>query len=66
LSCPRGFFLPVRVSSRVFRGKFLALLRQAQARGELRLAGRLDLQKPWSCWRSRRGGSRGCDRCNGH
>jgi hypothetical protein len=29
LSCRPGFFLPVRVLSRVFRGKYLALLRQA-------------------------------------
>jgi hypothetical protein len=34
------FFLPVRVLSRVFRGKFLAALRGAHARGELRLGGR--------------------------
>jgi hypothetical protein len=40
-SCRPGFFLPVRVLGRVFRGKFLALLRQAHARGRLALAGRL-------------------------
>ena len=40
-SCRPGFFLPVRVLGRVFRGKFLALVRQAHARGELSLAGRL-------------------------
>jgi hypothetical protein len=34
------FFLPVRVLSRVFRGKFLAGLRAAYARGELRFGGR--------------------------
>jgi hypothetical protein len=28
-ACPRGFFLPVKVLSRVFRGKLLALLRQS-------------------------------------
>ena len=33
-----NFFLPVRVLSRVFRGKFLAGLRAAFARGELRFA----------------------------
>jgi len=33
-----NFFLPVRVLSRVFRGKFLAGLRGALARGELRFA----------------------------
>jgi hypothetical protein len=34
------FFLPVRVLSRVFRGKFLAGLRGAYADGRLRLSGR--------------------------
>jgi hypothetical protein len=41
ISCPRGFFLPVRVLSRVFRGKFLALLRAAFERGQLAFHGRL-------------------------
>ena len=36
VSCRPGFFLPVRVLSRVFRGKFLAGLRQAYAAGQLR------------------------------
>jgi hypothetical protein len=36
-----GFFLPVRVLSRVFRGKFLAGLRAAFRRGRLRFPGRL-------------------------
>jgi Putative transposase/Transposase zinc-binding domain len=40
-SCRPGFFLPVRVLSRVFRGKFLALLEQAQASGQLSLVGSL-------------------------
>jgi hypothetical protein len=35
ISCRRGFFLPVRVLSRVFRGKLLQLLHQAFERGEL-------------------------------
>jgi hypothetical protein len=35
------FFLPVRVLSRVFRGKFLAGLRAALRQGRLRLPGRL-------------------------
>jgi hypothetical protein len=38
VASPRHFFLPVRVLSRVFRGKFLAGLRAAFARGELRWA----------------------------
>jgi hypothetical protein len=41
VSCRPGFFLPVRVLSRVFRGKYLAGLRQAHARGRLRLPGAL-------------------------
>ena len=36
-----GFFLPVRVLSRVFRGKFLALLRGAFDRGRLSFHGKL-------------------------
>ena len=41
LSCRPGFFLPVRVLGRVFRGKFLAGLRQAFDRQRLRFGGRL-------------------------
>ncbi|MBA2238295.1 MAG: IS91 family transposase [Lysobacter sp.] len=33
--CRPGFFLPVRVLSRVFRGKFIALLKQARRKGKL-------------------------------
>jgi hypothetical protein len=40
-SCRPGFFLPVRVLSRVFRGKYLALLRDAFAKGTLHLPPRL-------------------------
>ena len=58
----KKFFLPVRVLSRVFRGKFLAKLKEAYAQGDLKLLGNnLDLnskgrfqqlldtlyQKPW-------------------
>ena len=39
LSCRPGFFLPVRVLGRVFRGKYLAGLRQLHARGALTLHG---------------------------
>jgi hypothetical protein len=35
VACRPGFFLPVRVLSRVFRGKYLALLRQASSAGAL-------------------------------
>ena len=41
VSCPRGFFMPVKLLSRMFRGKFLAYLKQAHRRGELTCAGRL-------------------------
>jgi hypothetical protein len=40
-ACRPGFFLPVRVLSRVFRGKFLAGLRHAFGAGELRFFGAL-------------------------
>lgn len=40
-SCRPGFFLPVRVLSRVFRGKYLDALNQAHANGELRFFGGL-------------------------
>jgi hypothetical protein len=41
ISCRPGFFLPVRVLSRVFRGKFLALLRNAFDRARLSFHGKL-------------------------
>jgi hypothetical protein len=53
VACRPGFFLPVRVLSRVFRGKFLAGLRQQFAEGKLRLPGALHtLRDPsaWACW----------------
>jgi hypothetical protein len=40
VSCRPGFFLPVRVLSRVFRGKYLAGLRAAHAEGRLRFGGK--------------------------
>jgi hypothetical protein len=39
--CSPGFFMPVRLLSRLFRGKFLALLKAAHRRGELICQGRL-------------------------
>jgi Putative transposase/Transposase zinc-binding domain len=39
--CRPGFFLPVRVLSRVFRGKFLALIRSAFDQGKLSFHGKL-------------------------
>ena len=42
-----GFFLPVKVLSRVFRGKFVAALRRAYARDQLDLSGATeDLRDP--------------------
>lgn len=41
VSCRKDFFLSVRVLSRFFRARFLALLRQAYACGKLALHGRL-------------------------
>jgi hypothetical protein len=47
IACRPGFFLPVRVLSRLFRGKFLDQLRSAFERGKLRLRGRLaELKNP--------------------
>jgi hypothetical protein len=43
----RGFFLPVRVLSRMFRGKLLSFLKQSYRRSELCFAGKLsDLSTP--------------------
>jgi len=39
VSCRKGFFLPVRVLSRLYRGKFLAKLHEAYEEGELQFAG---------------------------
>ena len=41
VNCPKGFFMPVKLLSRIFRGKFLAYLKQAHQRGELTCTGRL-------------------------
>ena len=47
IPCRPKFFLPVRVLSRLFRGKLLALLRQAFAEGRLEFFGQLaDLAEP--------------------
>jgi Putative transposase/Transposase zinc-binding domain len=42
ISCRPGFFLPVRVLSRLFRRLFLQGLRKAFSSGKLRFAGRLE------------------------
>lgn len=41
IACRKNFFLPVKVLSRKFRGKFLAHLKAAHASGELKLTGSL-------------------------
>ena len=41
ISCQAGFFLPVRVLSRLFRGKLLAFLRDSHDRGDLSWTGGL-------------------------
>jgi hypothetical protein len=41
ISCRPGFFLPVRVLSRLFRGKFLHLLKRAFLQGKLSFHGKL-------------------------
>jgi hypothetical protein len=41
VSCRPGFFLPVRVLSRLFRGKFLAYFNEVFQRQQLRLHGQL-------------------------
>jgi hypothetical protein len=48
VSCPRGFFLPVKVLSRVFRGKLLAFVQEAYDGGRLPMTGgQVDLaQRP--------------------
>jgi predicted RNA-binding Zn-ribbon protein involved in translation (DUF1610 family) len=46
-----GFFLPVKVLRRVFRGKFVKALRRAYARGELDLAGATESLRDPAQWR---------------
>jgi len=49
-ACRPGFFLPVRVLSRVFRSQFLAGLRAAYDRGQLRFPGRLAERQTATAW----------------
>jgi len=42
ISCRNGFFLPVRVLSRLYRGKLLAYLKEAFAKGELNFCGAIE------------------------
>jgi hypothetical protein len=53
ISCRPGFFQPVRVLSRLFRGKFLAGLSAAHRPGRLRLVGgcaALACPRAWGKW----------------
>jgi Transposase zinc-binding domain/Putative transposase len=43
---PAGFFLPVKILSRVFRGKFVEALRRAYDRNELDLSGAMSICVP--------------------
>jgi hypothetical protein len=52
VSCRPGFFLPVRVLSRLFRGKFLAGLRALHAQGKLKLASLLEEATSFTAWLS--------------
>ena len=55
VNCPRGFLMPVKLLSRKFRGKFLALLKESHQRGELTLAGSLapyDSKAAFKAWLS--------------
>lgn len=45
-----GFFLPVKVLSRVFRGKFVKRLRRAYVRGEFDLGGASATLRTPACW----------------
>ena len=47
-----GFFLPVKVLSRVFRGKFVHALRRAYVRDELDLAGATATLRAPAAWRA--------------
>ena len=50
IACKPGFFLPVRVLSRLFRRLFLERLDRAHARGNLRLSGQLEHLNYPSTW----------------
>lgn len=53
ISCRKTFFLPVKVLSRVFRGKFLDYLQKAYAKGELCLEGKLSQLKDPASWEAK-------------
>jgi hypothetical protein len=51
IECRKGFFLPVRVLSRLFRGKFLDLLQRLYRSGDLSFAGSTAELCDASAWR---------------
>lgn len=50
VACRPGFFLPVRVLSALYRGRFVAMLRAAFERGELAFHGKLEALRSPSCF----------------
>ena len=52
VSCRPGFFLPVRVLSRLFRGKLLAGLRKLHAQGQLHVPASLQEATAFAAWLS--------------
>jgi Putative transposase/Transposase zinc-binding domain len=52
VSCRPGFFLPVRVLSRLFRGKMLAGVRALHAQGQLKLPALLQEARSFTAWLS--------------
>jgi hypothetical protein len=50
VACRKGFFLPVRVLSRVYRGKFIALLKRAHDNDQLHFHGRLQPLSERALW----------------
>jgi hypothetical protein len=52
VSCRSGFFLPVRVLSRLFRGKFLHYLQRAYDEQRLKLLGGIETLQDRGCFRS--------------
>jgi Putative transposase/Transposase zinc-binding domain len=50
VSCPKGFFLPVRVLSRVFRGKYISGLRALFQQNKLSFQGRLAALREPAAW----------------
>lgn len=57
VACRPGFFLPVPILSRVFRGKFLALLGEAFDHGRLSFHGKLSALADAGEFQRRRAGS---------